>query len=61
MNKEMIPVAFIKDKIEDYRYIMARATEKTAKSYLNNIRSLENLLSNWETFGKQWEREHETN
>ena len=49
---EAIPIKFIRDTIKDYLYIALRATPKIAKNYQDNAKYLENLIKNWETFGK---------
>ena len=54
-----IPIDYIKGKIDDYGYIAHRSTPKIADAYYNSIRELENLIRDYKTFGKQWEREKE--
>lgn len=45
---EAIPIDFIKQTITDKRYILARASEKTAPYYEHAVRALEMLLWEWE-------------
>lgn len=57
-----IPIDWIKEQIEDCLYKAERRTEKLADKYYTRAKHYEDLLSHWELFGKQWEREHnETN
>ena len=58
---EAIPIDYIKDKIDDYGYIALRSTPKIADAYYNSIRELENLMRDYKTLGKQWERERKEN
>lgn len=44
---EAIPIDFIKQTITDKRYILARASEKTAPYYEHAVRALEMLLWEW--------------
>lgn len=44
---EAIPIDFIKQTIADKRYILARASEKTAPYYEHAVRALEMLLWEW--------------
>lgn len=53
-----IPIEWIKEQIEDCHYISGRRTDKVADKYNIRARHYEDLLSHWELFGKQWEREH---
>lgn len=47
LKEEFIPVDYIKQKITDKRYILARASEKTAPYYEHAVRALEMLLWEW--------------
>ena len=58
MNKEMIPVKFIKEKIEECYYIAERAIPKVQQDYLDTAKHLKSLIWNWETFGNSWEKEN---
>lgn len=44
---DAIPIDFIKQTITDKRYILARASEKTAPYYEHAVRALEMLLWEW--------------
>lgn len=44
---EAIPIDFIKQVIEDKRYILGHASDKVAPYYLHAVRALENLLWEW--------------
>lgn len=56
MRRDSIPVEFIQDEIERFEEIGDNAIPKLQPKYYDRAKYLRELLSTWETFGRQWER-----
>jgi len=44
---EAIPVEYIKETINRYRYLMARSEKKIAKGYQDMVNALESVIRDW--------------
>ena len=51
-----IPIEFIQDEIKRFEEIGDNAIPKLQPKYYDRAKYLRELLSSWETFGRQWER-----
>lgn len=58
-TKDSIPVAYIKERIEDFTYIQIHAEKKIAEYYGKYITALNGIIWSWEREGNAWERKHE--